>query len=438
MKKITLLILLFSLTFLLILQKPTFASKTSVVGVPEYIENIGGEEYFFANGAKITVVEREDGAEGALVKWKEGTIEKTQVLGTVSNIFGGMHNNDTPVTSSITVNGGYVNWIHGGGLHRSNTTSSEIIINNGQVGHVKGAGADQWINGCGCNEHTWHDGDYVNAPCQTGTTSVTINGGIIKKLTEEEGEVYGGGNGYANTKKATVTINNGDLSKTYVTAGGSNGNTTEANLIINGGTIKVAQTVNRGIITNARLKVTGGKIENLYVGGENADDVTGTITGSIKAEVLGNARVTKMELGKNAGVPINIQTSTIVKPEDIKIVVGTVDNLSTLRDVVTLVYNITIDGVLYLVEEGKTVRDIPEYNTITQKEGYKFLGFKTAEGDWDEDKKIDNNYELTTVFEKIEDDEKDETPKTGEDGVSLTVFGAIAIIFVTGLIFIRK
>lgn len=497
MKRKILLTLLLSLILCAIIVMPVFASNASEVGVPEYFENWGGEEYFFANGAAITVEERTDGEQGALVKWKENGVEKSKLLGTVSNIFGGMHDNETPVETSITINGGYVNWIHGGGLHRSNTTTSNIVMNGGQVGMIKGGGADQWIPtsvNCGCTgtDKKWIPGDYENSPCQTEEANIAINGGKIEKISGAEGTVFGGGNGYANTNKANIIISGGNLSNANVIGGGSNGNTTKATITIKGGTVGVVQTVNRGIIDSAAVEVTGGEISKLYIAGEEASDVDGTITGTVKVDITGKADVKEMSAGKNAGAIVDIETSTVVKPENVTIVAGTVKVLNGIvSDDLKLVYEVTVDDKVYIIETGKTIKDISDYNDIIKKDGYEFVGFKWNDKIWNIDEIITDSIKLTSEFKKIEtkvedeeekedneqkedeeqkdesnvtedkkeesniteeekeeinnnqeekeekDNKKDETPKTGfKDTKSTTCI--IAFIALAGLVFIRK
>lgn len=424
MKRKSLLTLLLAVILCAIVAIPVFASDTSVVGVPEYIANWGGEEYFFANGAAITVEERTDGVEGALVKWNENGVEKSQVLGTVSNIFGGMHDNDTPVKTSITINGGYVNWIHGGGLHRSHTTSSNIVMNGGQVGMIKGGGADQWVPGsanCGCTgtDRTWIPGDYENSPSQTEEANITINGGKIEKISGASGTVFGGGNGYANTKSANITVAGGDLSNAVVSGGGSNGNTDEASITITAGTMDIVQSVNRGTMKSAKVTVTGGTIENLYVAAQNADDATGTITGTVEVDITGKADVKELALGKNGGTIVDSTTSTVVKPENITIAAGTVKELEgNIDSEVTIVYQVTIDEKVYLVKPGDTIKDIPEYKDIIKKDGYKFVEFKSSEGTWNEDEELKDDLKLTTVFDKEEEKTEENITTDGNNNTT--------------------
>ena len=451
MKRKTLVALLFAL-LLAMITMPVMAATVTIpaceVGVPVYVADIGGEEYFFANGTEITVEARTDGQDGALVKWMEGDVEKSQVLGTISNIFGGMHDNDTAVDTSITINGGYVNWIHGGGLHRSNTTSSTIVMNGGQVGHIKGGGADQWITGtCDCGEGEWHENDYINAPCQTGTATITINEGIIKRIQEgKESAVFGGGNGYSNTEDAAIFIYGGDLSEALVIAGGSNGNTTTAMIYVEGGTVGTVQSVNRGTMEEVSLVVTGGTVEKLYATGATSDDITGIITESVSVEISGEAKVESLEAGKNAGALVDTTTDTVVSAENIVVVPGTVENAVDVE--FTEKYQVQIDGYIALVEPDTTIKDLPEYEALTEREGYKFIGFKTLDGkEFAEDTKIVENIHVETVFEKIEDntkedngeeEAKDEEPKMGTEITVITVFAVIAVIALAGYVVFKK
>lgn len=445
--------------------------SAATAGVPEYVANMSGEEYFFANGAAITVEAVEGQPTQALVKWTEDGVEKSQVLGagattgSLTHIFGGMHNDDTEVNSSITINGGYVSWIHGGGLHRSNTATSTVVMNGGQVGMIKGGGADSWVTSCGCTEYAFTPGDYADAPCQVGTANVTINGGKISNINGSS-VVYGGGNGHANTNVANVIINGGDLTEATVSGGGSHGNTSTVNLTINGTdegkAIKVVQTVNRGTVNDVILEVKGGEIENLYVGGETAVDVNAIIKSSLQAEVAGTAEVSNMALGYNGGLEIDVtDPNSVIKAENIKVVVSNVENFDgVIADEVTPVYEVIIDGESYLIEEGKTIKDLPAYNTIIVKDGYTFKGFTKDGIAWDETVVITENIELVTVFEKIEEsvggntntsteetpatnqtttpEVKDTTPNTGATVSIVSVVAIIAIISFAGFAFVTK
>ena len=432
-KKLT--ILLIAIAFILIL-----AGSVNAASEPT-VETVNGKDYFFANGTPITI---EEATDGALIKWASNSLQ----VSSDAIIFGGMHNNDTAVNSSITMNGGTVKHIIGGGLHLSNTVTSTVIINGGTMtsasGGGVGAGAGMGQN-CGCDGYTVTSTDGKQSDCKVGTANVTINGGIISL-------VYGGGpSGYTRTDVANVTITAGTVED--VTGGGSNGYTGTANLNITGGNLATVQSVNRGTIDSANMEVTGGTITNLYVCGANAADVTGEITGTVKVEVTGNAKVDTMQSGRNAGALVNTSTSTVVKKENIKIASGTVKDISLLmvNGGATILNKVTIDGTTYIVEEGKTVKDLPEYSSITSKEGYEFLGFIWAQGEWIETDILGDGIELTTVFKQIknetiietevepeEEQEKDNTPKTGSLDTTINVYGLIALTVVVAFVTIKK
>lgn len=472
MKNKVLLTMLFAAILCVILVIPTYAAEDSVVGVPEYT-TIGSEEYFFANGAAITVEARTDGQDGALVKWTENGVEKSQVLGDVkgatkTNIFGGMHNNDTAVTTSITINGGYVQWIHGGGLHRSNTTTSNIVMNGGQVAQLNGGGADGWVpTACGCSaeDRLWIDGDYENAPCQTGTANITIKDGKIERLDGVKGNVFGGGTRYANTEKVNITISGGNLSNTLVTGGGSNGYTEEAIVTITGGTVGTVQGIVRGTMKNTGIVVTGGTVDTVWVGAQEASDSTGTVTGEVAVGVAGEGKVTTLSLGLNGTQ--SIEDTTVYNSDYILVQNGTVKNAEDLADKVAILYNVQIDDDLYLIQEGYTIEDLENYNDIITKEGYTFKGFTIAENAyWDPKTPVTEDMHLTTEFEKIEtpvvedntgdniedkvedkvednaqdnnEDKIDETPKMGVESTMLTVFAVVAVISLAGIALIKK
>lgn len=130
-----------------------------------------------------------------------------------ANVFGGSHDSDTVLeNTSVIMESGTVNAVVGGGLHTSHVKNSNVIINGGSVpSQVVGGGASSFVK----DTHAWYSGDAKNSPCLVEHANVTINGGNAYSL------VFGGGEGISNTNSATVTINAGDFSKAYVTAGGS-------------------------------------------------------------------------------------------------------------------------------------------------------------------------------------------------------------------------
>ena len=457
MKRVNLIMLITLLTFAFI-----FALVGTVNATTEpNVEFIDGKEYFFANGTPITIEKRTDGVAGARISWTGGTV----YLRSNANVFGGMHNDNAEVNTSITMNGGTLNNVIGGGLHLSKTNSSKIVINGGTVTSVQGGGASSLTKNCGCTNATWYAGDPKNSPCQTNNASVIINGGKILSL------VYGGGEGISNTESATVTINNGDLSSAYVTAGGSNGNTTTANLNISGGKLNVVQGVNRGTIDTIHLKIDGGEIKNLYVCGETGDsNVTGTICNMDKStvEVTGEAKVKKMAMGQNEGCGYDI--SIVLGPVTLYVDNGTVENQMELfgetdhfiRYMVKIINS--ENGQISTNQKWAYLKENVIFE-VTPSEGYRISSIQVLDSNNKEvEFELNNGKYCTSVpesditisaqFEKIEEpegekeseeskvednkteeenktEEKDTTPKTGALNIAIytcIALGTIALI----------
>lgn len=461
MKKSYLIMLITLLTFAFI-----FALVGTVNAATEpKVEVIDGKEYFFANGTPITIEERTDGVAGAKISWTGGTVD----LKSNANVFGGMHNDNAEVNTSITMNGGTLNNVIGGGLHLSKTNSSKIVINGGTVTSVQGGGASSLTKKCGCTNATWYAGNPKNSPCQTNNASVIINGGKILSL------VFGGGEGISNTESATVTINNGDLSSAWVTAGGSNGNTTTANLNISGGKLNVVQGVNRGTIDSIHLNIDGGKIKNLYVCGETDDSsVTGTINNMRKStvEISGDAEIEEMAMGQNEGCAYNIPIYE--GPSTLKVDNGTVKNQeeifgNTRNYICYIVKIINNENGQISTNKKSAAFDDEVIFEVSPNEGYKVSSIQVldsnnekVEFELDNDKyrlfMPSSDISISAQFEKIEvpkeeekepekepektpekepeqeiekTPEKDTTPKTGALNIAIytcVALGTIALI----------
>lgn len=409
-----------------------------------------GRDYFFANGAAITISARADSQPGATISWDGGSLD----VGPETYVFGGMHNDDTAVTSNITMNGGTVKHIAAGGLHLSNTTTSNLTINGGTVSFVSGGGVGSGasiggnctVSNPNCQGYP-QEADATQAACKTGTSNVTINGGTINT-------VYGGGlSGITKTEKANVKVTGGTIS--YVVGGGSNGYTGSANVTISGGTVACAQSVNRGTMNSANMEVTGGNVTNLYVGGESDSSVTGTIN-EVKLTVEENANVGNLSYGYNGGTEMDT-TSGNINSEDVKVSASAnVGNMTSVGGNVTLTYTVTIDGKAYSVDAGKTVSSIPGYNSLITKDGYTFKGLKNGDADYDVTKSVTSDLTLVTSWEKVVTTEpapstpapapapavpaveKDNTPKTGVVDFSLYIAAIIGTVAFIGIVAIKK
>lgn len=324
MKKLLgILCILFVIAFIPIVSN---AQNTPVYDA-SYNQNLGA---FYANGTDITI-KRDEQTNETVVYWNGGSQiipESTSIFGggtsgtnysssniimdsgKVSYIYGGgislEENNSANVqTSNITINGGEITGtVYGGGLIYSNVDNTNVIVNNGTIAGVSGAGAAYVvINGTEYNAGTEENPE--NSLNRVNNANLTINNGVINSPQLGYGLVYGGGQGYSYTGNANLTINGGDLSTAYVTAGGSNGYTGEANANINGGNINIYQSVNRGTLKTAKVRMTDGTINEFYIGGESNDSsVNGNIE-SIEADILGGT-VTNLDKGTSGGQEITV------------------------------------------------------------------------------------------------------------------------------------
>lgn len=387
---------------------------------------LGSQKCFFANGTHISIEERDDGVQGAKIVWLDGDETKTVNVPSDINVFGGAHHDSTNYPSTkITMNAGTVKNIFGGGLHQSSVTNAEVIINGGKVtGSITGGGANVLANS--------DFGSHTNSNFETVVTNAntTINNGSAYN-------VFGGGEGNSITNNATLNINGGSFN--YVTAGGSNGTTGNANVKITSGQIALLQSVNRGQVSVADVRVLGGTIDKLYVGGETADaNVTGAI-GQISLDITGGSVVNNLYIGKSGGQLIG--TTGNNTKVDVDIYLGATVNMPNPNEFqnisVTQYVFVTIDGNRFELETGKTLADIPELLAIKNVAGKEFVHFVKADtGEvFEETTPINSNTDLKTVFKEIAKpapdvvpDNKDETPKTGESNI----FNIIAI---TSLIF---
>ena len=374
-------------------------------------ETKGDQEVVFANGTPITITERTDGEDGALIKWEGGSL----TVGPNAHVFGGGHDHEnTYKTTSITMEGGKVRNLIGGGLHKSQVETASVTLIDGEVVSVQGGGASSLFHNCGCdNGATWYAGDPKDSPCRVDVTEVAIAGGKVSSL------VFGGGEGISFTETASVVVLDGDLSSAWVTAGGSNGYTGSGMVAVAGGKVNVVQSVNRGSMDEAALVVMGGEVNKLYVGGETGDtSVTGTIAQSVAAVTGGT--VTELHPGTTGGVEITPETQGV--EIGIAVAPNTVGNSDSLadafgEDAVRAVYTATFyanndtDPVEMPVVEGEPV-DKP---ADPEKDGYTFKGWFTDEAltkAYDFETLATGDISLYAKWEKIPDTSTPSVPST--------------------------
>ena len=280
---------------------------------------------FFANGTHIVISEVEG---NTTITWNGGSqivpntvsvfgggnggnynsSKITMKSGTVQNLVAGglgysADKSSTVTTANVIINGGTIsNAVVGGGYFNAKVNKSNIQMNGGTALTVQGGGmASGKIDGVNYSVGTKEDSE--NSPNRTEIANVTISGG---KVTYG---VFGGGQGYSYTGTVNLTISDGDMSNSYVTAGGSNGYTGTANVKLTGGKIGVYQSVNRGTLDNATVRVTGSTIGKFYVGGETEDK---SVTGIINkiSTLLISGSIESLDPGTSNGSPITIDNKT--------------------------------------------------------------------------------------------------------------------------------
>ena len=198
-------------------------------------------------------------------------------------------------------------------------------MNGGTALSVQGGGmASGKIDGI--NYSVGNKDDAINSPNRTDIANIVISGG---KITYG---LFGGGQGYSYTGTVNLTISDGDLNGSYVTAGGSNGYTESANVKLTGGKIGVYQTVNRGSLNNATIKVAGSSIDKFYVGGETEDKSVTGIINNINTYLISGS-IENLDSGTSNGTPITIDDETykVTATNSIKI---TNDNLGSSKSAI--------------------------------------------------------------------------------------------------------
>lgn len=299
--------------------------------VPIYDSNTN---VFLANGVPIVIKDTEDGV-GALITWDGGeqvvssgtivigggsdkdypsssiTIEGGDLSAKYTNVFGGGMSRNVD-DANITVHGGKIYSIFGGGRLSSVVKNVNIDVTGGEIGQLSGGGA-AYVS---ASENVGDMNDIENSPCRVENAVINISGGTVYSANNNYGLLYGGGQSYSYTGNVTLNISGSvDLSKTcYVTAGGANGMTGHATVMIDGEpNIYLLQSGNRGVIGTVELIVNGGTIESMYAGGEEANNVDPVYNGpdpSISVSITGG-NITTLKTGKN-GKAVIAPDSTVI------------------------------------------------------------------------------------------------------------------------------
>ena len=255
-------------------------------------------KFLFACGNPMTVepnkgqkydVEKPEDAVAFVYRWAEGfeaiVVEKEEAAKVY--VVGG-HGHDKvrvkrPIPqTNILVRDVKIKGIVGGSYFEGMVGHANIEAENCEFVSIMGAG---W---CGASV----DGD---------VTRMNIVDDVNMKLTncKVSSTLYGGaqGNGVADDVK--IELNNCQIG--WLTAGGANGMTRNAEVVMNGGTVTVAQSTNRGVVHKAKLVLNDGVINSLYFGGETEDTSVNGIIEDARVELNGGI-VKSFNFGTNNGV----------------------------------------------------------------------------------------------------------------------------------------
>lgn len=230
-------------------------SNYSVSEFPVYNEET---QYLYACGTAITVDKSQ--TEGMLdITYLSEKGHEIMTIPENPIIYGGGDGSEHSVNylnSDITINGGLINDVYGGNYGDGNVGVANIVINGGTF--------TQGLNGGGRS--------YINADTKVNFNSSVGCANIIVNNTDGEIPIlYGGsGSGYGNVGQVNITINDGSIR--YLVGAGSNGTTSNSEVVVNGGKIYCYQPCNRGAINNAKITIKGGELEKVYAGGAPGKD----------------------------------------------------------------------------------------------------------------------------------------------------------------------
>ena len=263
-------------------------------------------KFLFACGNPITVepnkghkfdAEKPEDAVAFVYRWAEGfksiIVEKEEAAKIY--VVGGHGTNKVNIKrpipqTNILVKDVKIKGVVGGSYFEGMVGHANIELINAELASIIGAG---W---CGAS---------LNG--QVARINIVDDIHIVAKDSKVSSTLYGGpqGNGVADDVK--IELENCQVG--WLTAGGSNGMTRNAEVVMNGGTVTVAQSTNRGIVYKARFVLNDGTVNSLYFGGETEDTTVNGIIEEAFVELNGG-KVKEFNFGTNNGVEM--------KAEDIK------------------------------------------------------------------------------------------------------------------------
>lgn len=127
---------------------------------------------------------------------------------------------------------------------------------------------------------------------------ITYNATFNLTNTETQLLFLGGNSGYSYTKNSVANINGGKID--YLIAGGSNGRLDNATMNANGVISLISQTVNRGTVGKAIMKIDNANVEKIFVAGDSTDSTVNGTVSEITYDI-GKGVTGELLLGVNGG-----------------------------------------------------------------------------------------------------------------------------------------
>lgn len=247
---------------------------------------------YYANGQPITIVASASDAGATYIVEDNGAYTKLE--GANPYIYGGATaSNASYASTKITMNDGEVFAIVGSNRFTGNVGKTDITLNGGTVAAIHAnEGSSPRLSGT----QEWNDAGAASfAACDTyqvGEANIVINGGTVKDKID-------GSHGHNYTKSFNLTVNGGEV-QGNVMAGGTNGKVGTAVVTVNGGMLNDVSAGYRAFVKDATFHLNSGKINDIFAGSWYPD--------AEKSDkwIAGNWKAGDVDYGKAEKLAINI------------------------------------------------------------------------------------------------------------------------------------
>jgi hypothetical protein len=316
-------------------------------GIPMFVDNNNGHKY-----------SEEEPEENVICsyRWADGLkfISLTPDVAAKTIICGGYGPNKVNVKRSlpntkIELNDVTVKGVVGGHYFEGMVGNADIVINKCNIKQILGAG---W---CGAS---------VNG--QATRMNVVYNVNVVANELSGCVLFYGGPQGNGVAEQVNVELNNSTVG--WLTAGGSNGCTRNAHMVINGGKYTCLQSTNRGLVGDVKWVINDGHIADFYAGGETSDSsVTGIIENCEVA--LNGGVIDRFHKGTSNGVLNDVELKGSIM--NCQVVQGDVSMLEKVEEEVKEDIDLSAYATKEFVQEQIDAIEIPEIeveNLVTKEE----------------------------------------------------------------------